>query len=195
MKKTRHLCKHPPYKYFREYWKNANWSVVNSSSFLCKRITSAIFKQDGNDHLKELVMFVHNFVNFNGDVSMLGGFILSNLSISFFMSLMLTLEKRNVSFSQLLCIAICSGMDLLCNRIKLTASRNIQEKNIMYLKRNYLEFQRFLTPFLRFRPFHWYWFHPFHLSMICLDVKVLLISKIVCYQLRSLYLSFHSILS
>ena len=154
MKKTRHLCKHRPYKYFREYWKNTNWSVVNSSSFLCKRVTSAIFKQDGNDHLKELVMFVHNFVNFNGDVSMLGGFILSNLSISFFMSLMLTLEKRNVSFSQLLCIAICSGMDLLCNRIKLTASRNIQEKNIMYLKRNYLEFQRFLTPFLRFRSFH-----------------------------------------
>ena len=70
---------------FREYWKNFNWSVVFKSflPFSCKRVTSAIFKQDGNENdLKELLMIVHKkvrkyvqvfFDNFKGIAWILGG--------------------------------------------------------------------------------------------------------------------------
>ena len=52
--------------------------------FLCKGVISAIFKKDGNeDDLKELLMFVHKK----------SAFFLSNLSMSFFMSSMLTSGK------------------------------------------------------------------------------------------------------
>ena len=40
---------------------------------------------------------------------------------------------------------------------------------LLYLKRNYLKFQWFLVQFLRFHPFHWYWFYL--LYVICLENK------------------------
>ena len=45
-----------------------------------------------------------------------------------------------------------------------------------------------MTQFLRFHSFHWHWLYL--LCLICVEVKVSLISEIVCYQLHSLYLSF-----
>ena len=67
-------------------------------------------------------------------------FILCNLSVSFFMSSMITYKKLNVSFSQLLCIASMLEQSLYYeiafNRVesaifsvtdyKLTVSQNIQ---------------------------------------------------------------------
>ena len=59
---------------------------------------------------------------------------LSNLSMSFFMPLILTSEKRNVSFSQLLCVASMLGWSLYLKialnvgsaMFSVTESRNIQ---------------------------------------------------------------------
>ena len=139
---------------------------------------------------------------------MLGSFIflvwVSSLSMSFFMSPMLTTEEWSISFSQLLYCKYAwvvfvfkdSFRRWMCyvfwNRIELTVSRDIQ---IFYYiwKENNWEFQRFLTRFLRFHPFHLYRFY--FLRVICLKVKVSRISKIACCQLRFLYLGFHSILS
>ena len=82
--------------------------------FLCKGITSAIFEQDGNeDDLKELLIFVHKKSAKMPKFSLIiliemseywKALFLSNLSMSFFMSSILTSEKRNVPFSKLLCI-------------------------------------------------------------------------------------------
>ena len=90
--------------------------------FLCKGVTSAIFKHDGNeDDLKELLMFVHkrsakmskfSLIILIGMSECWEALFLSNLSMPFFMSSILTSEKRNVSFSQLLCIASMLGWSL-----------------------------------------------------------------------------------
>ena len=71
--------------------------------FLCKRVTSVIFKQSGNkDDLKELLMMVHKksakMTKFSLIILMemserYEALFLSNLSMSFFVSSMLTSEK------------------------------------------------------------------------------------------------------
>ena len=195
------MGKHTPFKYCRENWKNTNRSAVFSNvflTFLCKGVTSAIFKQGRNeDDLKELLMFAHkksvNMSKFSliiliGISEFSKAWFLPNLSMSFFMFLMLTSEKGNVSFSQLLWITSMLGWSLylkialrvIC--IMFSGSESKYLDSLLYLKWNYLEFRTFLTQFLRFHPFHWYWFCL--LCVICLTVNVSLISKIVCYQLR-----------
>ena len=69
------------------------FSFKSSLPYLCKRVTSAIFKQDGNDDdLKELLMFVHKNLAKMSEFSLIilmGMFeswealLLSNLSMSF----------------------------------------------------------------------------------------------------------------
>ena len=69
---------------------------------------------------------------------------LSNLSMSFFMSSILTCEKRNVSFSQWLCIASMLGWSLYL-KIALrvgSAMFSVTESNSLYL-----EIFRFFTIF------------------------------------------------
>ena len=131
---------------------------------------------------------------------------LSNLTMSFFMSSVLTFEKRNVSFLKVLCIASMLGWYLhlkIVLRVR-SAMFSVTRPNllylktfrlILYLKKNYLDFHWFLTQFLRFHPFYLYWLLTYLLCVICLKVNVSLISRTVCYQLRFLYLSFHSTLS
>ena len=73
---------------------------------------------------------------------MLGGFILSNLSMYFFISSILTSEERNVSFSQLLCNASMLGWSLylkIALRFR-SAMFSVTKSNSIYL-----EIFRFLT--------------------------------------------------
>ena len=116
-------------------------------AFLCKGSTSTIFKQDMNeDDLREL-MLVHkksakmskfSLIILMGMFECWEALFLSSLGMSFFMSSVLTSEKRNVSFSQLTCIASILGWSLylkivlrvgsamfFCNRIELTLTQNI----------------------------------------------------------------------
>ena len=69
---------------------------------------------------------------------------LSNLSMSFFMSSILTSEKRNVSFSQWLCIASMSGWSLYLNIALRVGSAmfSVTGSNSLYL-----EIFRFFTIF------------------------------------------------
>ena len=92
---------------------------------------------------------------------------LSNLTMSFFMSSVLTFEKRNVSFLKVLCIASMLGWYLhlkIVLRVR-SAMFSVTRPNllylktfrlILYLKKNYLDFHWFLTQFLRFHPFYLY---------------------------------------
>ena len=90
--------------------------------FLCKGVKSSIFKQNGNeDDLKEMLISAHKK---SANISKFCFIILlrmyecwevlfvSNLSVDLFISSMLTSEKRNVSFSQLLCMASMFGKSL-----------------------------------------------------------------------------------
>ena len=127
---------------------------------------------------------------------------LSNLSMSFFMSSILTSEKRNVSFSQWLCIASMLGWSLYI-KIPLrvgSAMLSVTGSNSLYLEifRFFTLFEKKLfrllavsDPVFKILPFSLILI----LCVICLKVKVSLISRIFCYQLRFLYLSFYSILS
>ena len=80
---------------------------------MSKEVTSAVFKQDGNeDDLKELLMFVHKKFSLIILMEMSESWdalFLSNLKISFFMSSMLTSEKQNVWWSLYLKIALRLG--------------------------------------------------------------------------------------
>ena len=69
---------------------------------------------------------------------------LSNLSMSFFMSSVLTSEKRNVSFSQWLCIASMLGWSLYLNIVLRVGSAmfSVTGSNSLYL-----EIFRFFTIF------------------------------------------------
>ena len=111
---------------------------------MCKGVTSATLKQDENeDDLKELLMFVDkklasiskfSLIILRGMSECWEALFLSNLSMSFFMPLILTSEKRNVSFSQLLCVASMLGWSLYLKialnvgsaMSSVTESRNIQ---------------------------------------------------------------------
>ena len=134
-------------------------------------------------------------------IILIGTLFLSNLSMSFFMSSILTSEKRNVSFSQWLCIASMLGWSLYLNIALRVGSAMF---SVTGSKSLHLEIFRFFTIFekklLRLSD-SVFKILPFSLILIlslmrdCLKVKVSLISRIVCYQLRFLYLSFHSILS
>ena len=127
---------------------------------------------------------------------------LSNLSMSFFMSSILTSEKRNISFSQWLCIASMLGWSLYL-KIALrvgSAMSSVTGSNSLYLEifRFFTIFEKKLfrllavsDPVFKILPFSLILI----LCLICLKVKVSLISRIFCYQLRFLYLSFYSILS
>ena len=149
---------------FQILWKNTKWqfSFKLFLSFLCKGVKSAIFKQDGKeDDLKELLMFVRkksakmfkfSLIVLMGISESLEALFLSNLSMSFFMSSILTSEKRNVSFSQFLCIAGMVGWSLCLNIALRVGSPIFSVKNqtrciskysnsLLYLKRNYLEIQ------------------------------------------------------
>ena len=129
---------------------------------------------------------------------MLRGFISILFEHVLFLSSMLTSEKRVVSFSELLHIG---SILRWCLHLK-TALRvrsftfSVTESNSLYL-----ETFRFFTVFekklFRVSTTQLLKFHPFYYtdSLLCMKVNVSLISKIVCYQLRSLCLSFHSILS
>ena len=131
---------------------------------------------------------------------------LSNLTMSFFMSSMLTFEKRNVSFLKVLCIASMLEWSLylkIALRVR-SAMFSVTRPNLLYLKafRFYTIFEKKLfrvsavsDSVLRFHPFYLHWLLTYLLCVICLKVNVSLISRTVCYQLRFLYLSFHSILS
>ena len=134
-------------------------------------------------------------------IILIGTLFLSNLSMSFFMSSILTSEKRNVSFSQWLCIASMLGWSLYLNIALRVGSAMF---SVTGSKSLHLEIFRFFTIFEKklFRlSDSVFKILPFSLILIlslmrdCLKVKVSLISRIVCYQLRFLYLSFHSILS
>ena len=85
---------------------------------MCKGLTSAFFKQDRNKDLKEMLMFVHKKLAKMSKFSLIilmgmseswEALSLSNLSMSFFISSILTSEKRSISFSQFLCIASMLG--------------------------------------------------------------------------------------
>ena len=69
---------------------------------------------------------------------------LSNLSVSFFMSSMLTSDKRNVSFSQLLCIASMLGWSLYLKIVLRVGSAMF---SIIGSNSLYLEIFRFFTIF------------------------------------------------
>ena len=109
---------------------------------------SAIFNQDGNENdLKELLMFVYkksaNMSKFSLIILLTvsecwEALFLSNLSMSFFMSSMLSSEKRLLFFTiALYCKYVwvifvfinyfkSSIYYVFCSRIKLTVSQNIQ---------------------------------------------------------------------
>ena len=184
--------------------------------FLCKEVTSAIFKQHENeDDLKELLIFVHkksakmskfSLIILIGMSECREALFLSNLSMSFFMSSALTSEKRNVSFSQLFCIASMLGWSL-CLKIALrvgSAMCSVTGSSSLYLEifRSFTIFEKKLfrlsavfDSFFKISPFSLILILSLILCVICLKVKVSLISRIVCYQLCFLYLSFHSILT
>ena len=97
-------------------------------AFLCKGATSNIFKQDVNkDDLKELLMLVHkksvkmskfSLIILMGMFKCWEVLFLSSLGMSFFMYSVLTSKKRNVSFSQLTCIASILGWSLYLKNFK-----------------------------------------------------------------------------
>ena len=175
-----------------------SFSFKSFVPFLCKAVTFAIFKQDGNkDHLKELLIFVYKKLAKMSKFSLIilmemfecwEALFLSNLSISFFMSWMLTSQKGNVSFSQLLCIASILGWSLYL-KIALrvgSAMFSVTGSNSLYL-----EIFRFFTIFkkkllrvsavsdsvFKISPFSLMLMYL--LYVICLKVKVSLISRIV----------------
>ena len=80
---------------------------------MSKEVTSAVFKQDGNeDDLKELLMFVHkkfSLIILMEMSEIWDALFLSNVIMSFFMSSMLTSEKQNVWWSLYLKIALRLG--------------------------------------------------------------------------------------
>ena len=174
--------------------------------FLCKGITSVIFKQDGNkDDLKELLMFVHKKSAKMSKFTLIilirmyecwEALFLSNLSMSFFMSSILTSEKRNVSFLQLLCIASMLRWSLYL-KIALRVGSDmfsVTGSNSLYLEIFRL-FAIFEKKLFRLSPASDSVFKILPFSFILILSLISLISRIVCYQLRFLYLSFYSILS
>ena len=122
--------------------------------FLCKGVTFAIFKQDGNeDDLKELLMFVHkksakmskfSLIILIGMSECWEALFLSNLSMSFFMVSILTSEKGDVSFSQWLCIASMLGWSMYLKTALRVGSAmfSVTGSNSLYL-----EIFRFFTIF------------------------------------------------
>ena len=179
--------------------------------FLRKGFTSAVFKQGvDKDDLKELLMFVHkkstnmskfSLITLMGMSECWQAFFLSNLSMSFFMSSILSSEKWIFFFSQLLCIASMLGWSLY---LKIT----LRVGSAMFFVREsnspHLDIFRFFTIMekklfrvselsdivFKISPFSLILIPPFMRDLSERKAKVSLISNIVCHQLRFLYLSF-----
>ena len=129
------MCKHGHFIYFREYWKNINWSVVFflSLSYLFW-VTSSIFKKDGNkDDLRELLMFLQKK---------------SAICLSFFLIILIGMSKCWEALFYL--IWVCPFQRRIIIVIKINGWKPLT----IITKRSILDFAAALDPHLLFYVFN-----------------------------------------
>ena len=131
---------------------------------------------------------------------MLGGFIFIQFEYVLFYVFKVDLWETKCYFSKLLCIASILGWSLYL-KIALgvrPAMFSVTGSNSLHLKifRFFIIFEKKLfrvsvvsDSVFKISPFHLYWFYLWW--VICLKIKVSLISRKACCQLRLLYLRFH----